>query len=466
MNFISAQFVVLFPVVLLAWRLTPQRGRWAVLLAASWLFYLGGQAAAFPLLLLATGVCYLAALRIAATARPSARRGWLALALGTCLGILFLFKYLGFAASVFGISVPPLLLPVGISFYTFQNLSYVIDAYGAPCSQNAFRPLCAVCGLLSPAGGRPHRAPPEPAAPAACRPKPHRRGRLGGGAVFAAGLLQKLVLADFAARFVDPVYAAPDQATGPAVVVATVLFALQIYGDFSGYSDIACGAARLMGVRLMQNFDAPYTAVSVRDFWRRWHISLTRWLTDYLYIPLGGSRCGRVRHCRNILIVFLASGLWHGANWTFVVWGALHGTALVLGTLLPARVRLPRRLGQGLTFAFVCFAWIFFRADTVGQALQLIAALPSGWLTPPDLGLTWPDLLQLALGVVLLVRLRTGPPPPSIPAGWPPQDFSSPAPRRWPGCRCWQPGRAMPSSIFSFDPAAPGAAEPPVRMVL
>lgn len=129
MNFLSAQFVLLFPLVLLAWRLTPQRGRWAVLLAASWLFYLGGQAAAFPLLLLATGVCYLAALRIAATARPSARRGWLALALGTCLAILFLFKYLGFAASVFGITVPPLLLPVGISFYTFQNLSYVIDAY-------------------------------------------------------------------------------------------------------------------------------------------------------------------------------------------------------------------------------------------------------------------------------------------------------------------------------------------------
>lgn len=165
----------------------------------------------------------------------------------------------------------------------------------------------------------------------------------------------------------------------------------------------------------MQNFDAPYTAVSVRDFWRRWHISLTRWLTDYLYIPLGGSRCGKLRHCVNILAVFLASGLWHGANWTFVVWGALHGTALVLGTLLPARVRLPRRLGQGLTFTFVCFAWIFFRADTVGQALQLIAALPSGWLTPPDLGLTWPDLLQLALGVVLLVRLRNWPAAPVHP---------------------------------------------------
>lgn len=416
MNFISAQFVVLFPLVLLAWRLAPQRGRWAVLLAASWLFYLGGQAAAFPLLLLATGVCYLAALRIAATARPTARRGWLALALGTCLGILFLFKYLGFAASVFGISVPPLLLPVGISFYTYQNLSYVIDAYrGTLQPERHFGYYALFVAYFPQLVAGPIERPQNLLPQLHAARNPTAEDAWAGAQFLLRGYCKKLVLADFAARFVDPVYAAPDQATGPAVVVATVLFALQIYGDFSGYSDIACGAARLMGVRLMQNFDAPYTAVSVRDFWRRWHISLTRWLTDYLYIPLGGSRCGRVRHCRNILIVFLASGLWHGANWTFVVWGALHGIALVLGTLLPARVRLPRRLGQGLTFAFVCFAWIFFRADTVGQALQLIAALPSGWLTPPDLGLTWPDLLQLALGVVLLVRLRNWPAAPVHP---------------------------------------------------
>ena len=257
MNFLSAQFVLLFPVILLAWRFCPRPRRWIVLLAASWLFYLTGQPQAFPLLLLATGVCYLAALRIAQSTRPAARRGWLALALVTCLGILFLFKYLGFAASVFGISVPPLLLPVGISFYTFQNLSYVIDAY------RGMQPERSSAGLLhseiarSPAGGGPHRTPPEPSAPAPRRPGPHGGGLRAGAQLLLRGYCKKLILADFAARFVDPVYAAPGQAAGPAVVAATVLFALQIYGDFSGYSDIARGAARLMGVRLMQNFDAP-----------------------------------------------------------------------------------------------------------------------------------------------------------------------------------------------------------------
>ena len=267
MNFISAQFVVLFPLVLLAWRLTPQRGRWAVLLAASWLFYLGGQAAAFPLLLLATGVCYLAALRIAATARPSARRGWLALALGTCLAILFLFKYLGFAASVFGITVPPLLLPVGISFYTFQNLSYVIDAYrGTLQPERHFGYYALFVAYFPQLVAGPIERPQNLLPQLHAARNPTAEDAWAGAQFLLRGYCKKLVLADFAARFVDPVYAAPDQATGPAVVVATVLFALQIYGDFSGYSDIACGAARLMGVRLMQNFDAPYTAVSVRDF--------------------------------------------------------------------------------------------------------------------------------------------------------------------------------------------------------
>lgn len=412
MNFLSAQFVLLFPVILLAWRFCPRPWRWMLLLAASWLFYLTGQPQAFPLLLLATGVCYLAALRIAQSTRPAARRAWLALALVTCLGILFLFKYLGFAASLFGISVPPLLLPVGISFYTFQNLSYVIDAYRGTLQPERHFGYYALFVAYFPqlvAGPieRPQNLLPQLHAARDPAPEDYR----AGAQLLLRGYCKKLILADFAARFVDPVYAAPGQVAGPAVVIATLLFALQIYGDFSGYSDIARGAARLMGVQLMQNFDAPYTSASIREFWRRWHISLTSWLTDYLYIPLGGSRCGKLRHCGNILVVFLASGLWHGANWTFVVWGGLHGTAMVVQTLLPARVRLPRRLGQLFTFAFVCFAWIFFRADTVGQALQLIAALPTGWLTPPDLGLTWPDLLQLALGVLLLIRLRRWPAP-------------------------------------------------------
>ena len=413
MNFISAQFVVLFPLVLLCWRHTAPARRWVVLLAASWLFYAAGQPQTFPLLLLATGVCYLAARRVAAAQSKAAKRAWLALALGTCLGILFLFKYLGFAASLFGLGAPALLLPVGISFYTFQNLSYVIDVYRGNMEPERHFGYYALFVSFFPqlvAGPieRPQNLLPQLRRAAG----PSREDVQAGMQLLLRGYCKKLVLADFAAPFVEPVYASPATAAGPAVVAATVLFALQIYGDFSGYSDIACGAARLMGIRLMKNFDAPYTACSVREFWRRWHISLTSWLTDYLYIPLGGSRCGTVHHCLNILIVFLASGLWHGADWTFVIWGGLHGAAMVGETLLASRLPAPPRwLGRCLTFAFVCFAWIFFRAGSVADALTLISALPTGWASLPRLGMTGADLAQLVLGVLLLVRLQSWPVP-------------------------------------------------------
>ena len=413
MNFISAQFVVLFPLVLLCWRRIAPARRWVVLLAASWLFYAAGQPQTFPLLLLATGVCYLAARRVADAQSKAAKRGWLALALGTCLGILFLFKYLSFAASIFGISVPPLLLPVGISFYTFQNLSYVIDVYrGTMEPERHFGYYALFVSFFPQLVAGPIERPQNLLPQLRRAADPSREDVQAGMQLLLRGYCKKLVLADFAARFVEPVYASPEAAAGPAVVLATVLFALQIYGDFSGYSDIACGAARLMGIRLMKNFDAPYTACSVREFWRRWHISLTSWLTDYLYIPLGGSRCGTFRHCLNILIVFLASGLWHGANWTFVIWGGLHGAAMVGETLLAPRLPGPPRwLGRGLTFAFVCFAWIFFRAGSVADAFTLISALPSGWNSLPRLGMEAADLAQLVLGVLLLVRLQCWPAP-------------------------------------------------------
>ena len=413
MNFISAQFVVLFPLVLLCWRRIAPARRWVVLLAASWLFYAAGQPQTFPLLLLATGVCYLAARRVADAQSKAAKRGWLALALGTCLGILFLFKYLSFAASIFGISVPSLLLPVGISFYTFQNLSYVIDVYrGTMEPERHFGYYALFVSFFPQLVAGPIERPQNLLPQLRRAADPSREDVQAGMQLLLRGYCKKLVLADFAARFVEPVYASPEAAAGPAVVLATVLFALQIYGDFSGYSDIACGAARLMGIRLMKNFDAPYTACSVREFWRCWHISLTSWLTDYLYIPLGGSRCGTFRHCLNILIVFLASGLWHGANWTFVIWGGLHGAAMVGETLLAPRLPVPPRwLGRCLTFAFVCFAWIFFRAGSVADAFTLISALPSGWNSLPRLGMKAADLAQLVLGVLLLVRLQYWPAP-------------------------------------------------------
>jgi alginate O-acetyltransferase complex protein AlgI len=205
----------------------------------------------------------------------------------------------------------------------------------------------------------------------------------------AWGLFKKVVVADRVAAYVDIVYGAPSGYHGLGLAVATVMFAFQIYFDFSAYSDIALGSAQVLGFRLMENFDRPYLAGSVSEFWRRWHISLSTWFKDYLYFPLGGSRQGRLKHCRNLLIVFLISGLWHGANWTFVIWGALHGLYLVVPLLLasrrpqrshdPTATRWPSSLAAtAATFGLVTFAWIFFRARTVNEAVYVVTNLWSG----------------------------------------------------------------------------------------
>ena len=208
----------------------------------------------------------------------------------------------------------------------------------------------------------------------------------GGWLYILRGFVKKLLLADTAAVFVDAVYAAPSAASGPAALLATVLFAWQIYWDFSGYSDIAVGAAALVGVRLSRNFDHPYRAASLRDFWHRWHISLTRWFTDYVYIPLGGSRCGAVRLAVNTMVIFLLSGLWHGAALHFVVWGGVHGVLLLAERLL-GRLGHDRRPAslfaqRAVTFALVCAAWAFFRAGSVSDARMIFSRLFTGWTLP------------------------------------------------------------------------------------
>ena len=271
------------------------------------------------------------------------------------------------------------MLPAGISFYTFQTLGYVIDVYRGRLAPERHLGYYALFVSFFPqlVAGPIERSTdllPQLRDPA-------RRTDSGGWLYILRGFCKKLLLADTAAVFIDTVYAAPGAASGPAAILATVLFAGQIYWDFSGYSDIAVGAAALLGVRLSQNFDHPYQAVSLRDFWHRWHISLTRWFTDYLYIPLGGSRCGAVRCALNTLTVFLLSGLWHGASLHFVVWGGVHGLLLLAEKrLFPAdsqgRAAPARRL---LTLAVVCFAWVFFRAASVSDALTLFSRLPCGW---------------------------------------------------------------------------------------
>lgn len=386
MNFTAVAFVLGFPVVLLLHWLCPPGGRWILLLAASVGFYAIGSPQSVVLLFVITLGTYTAAWAISRSSRPKTRKIWCALALVLCFGCLGWFKYAGWlagtAAALLGRPDPALqiLLPAGISFYTFQSLTYVLDVYRGEqvAEKDPARYALFVCFFPQLVAG-----PIERTGDLLPQLKNgHRTPDWNGALLLLRGFAKKLLMADAMAPFVDAVYAAPGQGTGAQVLLATVLFAGQIYFDFSGYSDIAVGAAALLGVRLSRNFDHPYQAQSIREFWRRWHISLTRWFTDYLYIPLGGSRCGWLRHCCNLMLVFLASGLWHGAAWHFVLWGALHGSFLIGETWLGRQKQLPAlpRWGKRLcTLTLVCIAWVFFRADSIPSALLLLGQLPKGW---------------------------------------------------------------------------------------
>ena len=361
MNFISLTFVFLFPVVVLLYWKIPWKHRELFLLAVSYFFYIRESSWAGGLLLLTTAVTYLAGIAIE---KGRHRRNWMIFAVAVCLGLLTGLKY----------SVPP----VGISFYTFQTMAYVIDVYRGEISAEknpasyalfvSFFPQL-VAGPIERAGNLLGQLKEK-----------HTRSRvdlLNGFWLMLRGFYKKVVVADYLAVYVDRVYAAPQDAGGIGAVLGTVFFAVQIYCDFSGYTDIARGAARMMGIRLMENFRHPYRAVSIQDFWKRWHISLTRWFTDYVYIPLGGNRRGFVKRCRNVLIVFLLSGFWHGASWNFVVWGLIHGIYMVVAMCF-SRIRKDKKrilhpaAGWVMTMLLVNIAWVFFRAPSLFGAWQIL----------------------------------------------------------------------------------------------
>ena len=395
MNFTSLEFLVFFPVVLfLYWRL-PGRFRWALMLGASYFFYMNWNPALGFLLAGTTLVSYGAAVRIqAARKRNASGKGWLVLAAAVSLGSLAVFKYGGFLAESTaalirffgGPSYAPglsLILPAGISFYTFQTLSYVLDVYRGRfvCERHLGYYALYVSFFPQLVAGPIER--PGNLLPQLHSPAPFQAQMLySGGVRILRGFFKKLVIADYLGAFVDRVYSAPEQADGLAVILATAFFAVQIYCDFSGYTDIARGTAETFGIRLMENFRRPYRAASLREFWRRWHISLTGWFKDYVYIPLGGSRHGLMRTCRNVLIVFSLSGLWHGAAWNFVAWGLIHGICLTMGILWEARVHTcwtPYWFRRLRTLLLAGGAWVFFRAQSVGEALTLFGRLGTGW---------------------------------------------------------------------------------------
>lgn len=410
MNFISMQFLILFPFILLICRKLPQRAWIWFVLAASYLFYMNGISWIGLLLLYSTFLSWLAARQIEKAADGKSKKLWLAAVVCHCMGCLLLFKQKTF------------LVP-GISFYMFQALSYVLDVYRKKLkSERSFSCYALYVSFFPQLAAGPIERAAE-LLPQLKNAAANANGPLAGGFfLMLRGFFKKLAVADYLAPFVETVYKEPRQAGGLAAAVATFFFAVQIYCDFSGYTDIARGAAQMMGIRLMENFDRPYEAENIGQFWRRWHISLTKWLTDYVYIPLGGSRHGFFRTCLNRIFVFGVSGLWHGLSMHYVVWGLLHGMYFTIWHIAHRfcdshgnSALLQKHLARLGTFAAVCFAWIFFRADSVCGAWTVIRQIvfhfmdvPPSYL-PRFFHITSFGLLRLMLVFVCLFLLERMP---------------------------------------------------------
>ncbi len=432
MQFNSVEFLLFFATVLIAYFALPHRWRWGLLLVASYYFYMAWRPAYALLLLFSTLLDYSVARWMESAATPFRRRVLLTASLSANLGLLFVFKYLNFFSLAgedllqffnmpYHITVYHLLLPVGISFYTFQTMSYTIDVYRGVQKAERHLGIFALYVAFFPqlVAGPIERS--THLLPQFIERHTFDYARVSSGLRrMAWGFFKKVVIADKAAMIVDIVYNNPTKQSAITLLLATYLFAFQIYCDFSGYSDIAIGAARVLGFDLMENFRQPYLSQSIGDFWRRWHISLSTWFRDYLYIPLGGNRVGVPRHYLNLFIVFVVSGLWHGANWTFIVWGALHGMYLVGELLLQQPLqglvhllyldrvpRLLRFLRMAIVFHLVLFAWVFFRARSVSDALFILEQL--GTLVRWQSVATWlPNNLPISSFTVLILLFSIG----------------------------------------------------------
>jgi alginate O-acetyltransferase complex protein AlgI len=404
MLFNSIQFAIFFPIVTAIFFLLSQRWRVHWLLAASCLFYMAFIPGYILILAVTILIDYFAGIYLERVEDQKKKKIllWVSI-LSTCT-VLFIFKYFDFftgsfvgLAGLLGWHLPrpviSIILPIGLSFHTFQSLSYVVEVYrGNQKAEHNFIVYATYVMFF-----------PQLVAGPIERPQnllhqfrewhAFRHADITSGLKrMAWGFFKKLVVADRLALYVGDVYSAPHNFNGLQLTLATFFFAYQIYCDFSGYTDIALGAAQILGFRLMENFDTPYYSLSISEFWRRWHISLSTWFRDYLYIPLGGSRVSKRRHIVNLLCTFTISGLWHGANWTYVFWGLLNGVYLVTGWLtkdwrnrlwdalgLHERTFIRKVIMLSATFMLTCVAWIVFRARNMSDALYVFTHLANGW---------------------------------------------------------------------------------------
>ncbi len=420
MAFSSISFLFFFfPAFLGAYYFLPWKN--AVLLTGSLVFYAWGEPRFVPLLMLSALLNYGAGRAIAGAARHRLHLLWAGVAAN--LGMLAYFKYAGFLAGIVNqlgaplhaaVPVPAVVLPLGISFFTFQGISYLVDVYrGQVDAQKSFLRFAMYKAMFPQLIAGPIVRYSQIAAEIEQRSVSNAR-LLGGLYQFVIGLAQKVLIANSVALVADHLFAAPAASLGVAAAwIGIVCYAIQILYDFSGYSNMAIGIGQMIGFTYPRNFDRPYSARSLTEFWRRWHISLSSWFRDYVYVPLGGNRAGAVRTYLNLLVVFFLCGLWHGAAWTFVLWGLWHGLFLVLERLGLGRVlaRLPGVLAQAYALLVVLVGWVWFRADSVAHALAYLRAMaglqsPDPLAHPWQLDLGYSGALALALGLLLVLPRR------------------------------------------------------------
>ncbi|MCR5746681.1 MAG: MBOAT family protein [Lachnospiraceae bacterium] len=417
MLFTSITFAFFLPVIFILYWAVPRSLRWIALLVANIYFYMYGGPVYLLLLLAIAAVTWLAGRAIESARpgmgsesgslnKPNGAKKYLIGSVVIVIGFLAFFKYANFAigtvsgiCSALSIGFAPaelkLALPLGISFYSFAAIGYVADIYKNKISaeQNFFKYLTFVSFFPSVLSGPINRA--GDVIPQINEPGEFDADRASEGLrQMLWGFFKKLIIADMLARYVNPVFDFSRFYFGLTLIVATVFYTFQIYCDFSGYSDIAIGTAKLMGIKLGDNFKSPYYSRSVKEFWSRWHISLSSWFRDYVYIPLGGSRVNEARHHLNLMLTMLLSGLWHGADWSFVIWGGLHGLYQVVEDFChkhfakkenrgkrekDIKRSVPWNIGHGiLTFGLVSFAWSFFRANNTSDAIYIATHMPRG----------------------------------------------------------------------------------------
>lgn len=439
MIFNSLEFLIFLPIVFILFWACPQRFRWIVLLLASYFFYMYWNWKLVFLILTTTVVSYVCAMLLERfNTNKKLKIAIVSISLTVCFGILLFFKYFNFFYEIFGdiynaisqntmTGIFTIILPVGISFYTFQTASYVIDVYkGTYKAEKHFGYYALFVTFFPQLVAGPIERPNDLLPQLRSDKKLSNINYTSAFRYMLIGFFKKIAIADVVGIFVNATYNDLSEATGLMVLISTVLFSIQIFCDFSGYCDIAIGCAKLFGIELTENFNEPYKSKSIKEFWNRWHITLSRWLRDYIYFPLGGSRVSKLRWALNIAVVFFISGLWHGANYTFLVWGLLHALFQIVGALTiglrnkawravhinpqGGAVSVLRVMG---TFCLVTFAWIFFRANTIQDAFTAIGKLFTDYggvgywtATIKGLSLTVPFVIFMALAIPFMFALE------------------------------------------------------------